>query len=176
MPRHLSGPKPEGNGEANQPLAKVTPEHTSIPTRRVFQIAEANCSEKEILGLAGVLDQRGQAREPHLYPGKTGVFPCGDRGCPLPLREVRAGRVRPVVVQSRPCSGSPFLRRFLTDQINYIRIAKNFVTVSDFHELSQRLVYPRESHGKLGGKGAGCIPGSEDRGEGGRRARNPRRR
>ena len=51
MPRHQSGSNQDGNGETNQPLAKVNPEHKKVRTHRVFQIAEANFSEKEILGL-----------------------------------------------------------------------------------------------------------------------------
>ncbi len=49
------------------------------------------------------------------------------------------------------------IRRFLTDQLEYVVIAKNFIRISDFHELLLHLIFPPGSHGKLGGKTAGVI-------------------
>jgi hypothetical protein len=49
------------------------------------------------------------------------------------------------------------IRRFLTDQLEYVVIAKNFIRVSDFNEILQHLVFPPGSHGKLGGKTAGVL-------------------
>ena len=49
------------------------------------------------------------------------------------------------------------IRRFFTDQLEYINVAKEFVDVSDFFDLLQRLIFPAGSHGKLGGKSAGLF-------------------
>ena len=156
MPRHHSGSNQDGNGETNQPLAKVNPEHKKVRTHRVFQIAEANFSEKEILGLL----------ESWINEDKLGdlSYILEQQGSSLAEIADALTRFEKSGLDESDLSWSvqimlrvPLIRRFLTDQINYIRIAKNFVTVSDFHELSQRLVYPRESHGKLGGKGAGVF-------------------
>jgi pyruvate,water dikinase len=49
------------------------------------------------------------------------------------------------------------LRRFFTDQIEFINAAKGLVTVDDFHELVARVIHPPGSHGKLGGKSAGLF-------------------
>ncbi|UCF64135.1 MAG: nucleotidyltransferase domain-containing protein [bacterium] len=49
------------------------------------------------------------------------------------------------------------IRRFFTDQLEFINIAKNYVTVTDFHDLLRHLVYPMNSQGKLGGKSAGLF-------------------
>ena len=49
------------------------------------------------------------------------------------------------------------VRRFLTDQLEFVNIAKEYLTVADFHELCQRIVYPPRSHGRLGGKAAGLF-------------------
>ncbi|MFC2150101.1 PEP/pyruvate-binding domain-containing protein [Calditrichota bacterium] len=49
------------------------------------------------------------------------------------------------------------LRRLITDSLDYIKIAKNYVEVEDFHSLLQRMIYPRDSHGQLGGKSAGLL-------------------
>lgn len=49
------------------------------------------------------------------------------------------------------------LRRFFSDDLDYINIAKNHVSICDFFELVQRLIYTPDSRGKLGGKGAGLF-------------------
>ncbi len=48
-------------------------------------------------------------------------------------------------------------QRFLTEQLDFTKIAKEVVRVTDFAELLDRVVMPPESHGKLGGKGSGLL-------------------
>ncbi len=49
------------------------------------------------------------------------------------------------------------VRRFLSDQLEYINVAKNYVDIVDFHDLIQRMIFPTRGHGKVGGKGAGIF-------------------
>ncbi len=49
------------------------------------------------------------------------------------------------------------IRRFLTDQLDFIEIAKHFVEIKDFYSLLHNLIYTAESHGALGGKSAGLF-------------------
>ena len=49
------------------------------------------------------------------------------------------------------------VRRFLSDQLEYLNIAKNYITIHDFFDLLKNLIFARESHGKLGGKSAGMF-------------------
>lgn len=49
------------------------------------------------------------------------------------------------------------IHRFFTDQLDFVRIAKDYVNVEDFYEIIQRMVHPPGSHGKLGGKSAGMF-------------------
>ena len=53
------------------------------------------------------------------------------------------------------------IRRFFTDQTEYISIAKDFVEISDFYELTDRIILPSKSYGKLGGKSAGMFLASK---------------
>src|SRR5690606_37898319 len=48
-------------------------------------------------------------------------------------------------------------RRFLTDQLEFVAHAKQYLRVEDFTGLAQRLVYPPRSHGRIGGKSAGLF-------------------
>jgi pyruvate, water dikinase len=49
------------------------------------------------------------------------------------------------------------IRRFFTEQLDYINVAKNYVEISDFFDLLNRIIYPTDSHGQLGGKSAGLF-------------------
>lgn len=49
------------------------------------------------------------------------------------------------------------LRRFFTEDLGYISIAKEYVRLSDFYKLIDKMIFPPESHGKLGGKSAGLF-------------------
>jgi hypothetical protein len=49
------------------------------------------------------------------------------------------------------------LRRFFTDHLDYIRIAKEYVKLTDFYRLIDKMIFPTGSHGKLGGKSAGLF-------------------
>jgi len=47
------------------------------------------------------------------------------------------------------------IRRFFSDQLPFISIAKDYIEISDFFEILQRTIYSPESFGRLGGKSAG---------------------
>ncbi len=47
------------------------------------------------------------------------------------------------------------VRRFLSDQLQFINVAKGFFDPHDFHDLLQNVIFSGDSHGKLGGKSAG---------------------
>ncbi len=49
------------------------------------------------------------------------------------------------------------IRRFLSDQQQYINVAKNYVEIGDFGGLIQNMIFTSESHGRLGGKSAGFF-------------------
>lgn len=49
------------------------------------------------------------------------------------------------------------IRRLLSDQLEYINVAKEYFDIKDFHELLQQLIFPAEGHGRVGGKAAGLL-------------------
>ena len=49
------------------------------------------------------------------------------------------------------------LRRFFTEQLEYISVAKDYVKLTDFYKLIDKMIFPPGSHGKLGGKSAGVF-------------------
>ena len=49
------------------------------------------------------------------------------------------------------------IRRFFSDDLKFINIAKNHVEVRHFYDLVQRIIYPANGYGRLGGKSAGLF-------------------
>jgi pyruvate,water dikinase len=49
------------------------------------------------------------------------------------------------------------IRRFLTDQLDFISVAKKFIQTEDFLDLIDNIIHSDASHGKLGGKSAGLF-------------------
>lgn len=50
-----------------------------------------------------------------------------------------------------------FIRRFLSDELNFISIIKNYVNINDFELLLRKLIHPSHSRGKIGGKSVGLF-------------------
>ncbi len=53
------------------------------------------------------------------------------------------------------------IRRLLSDQADFIKIAKNFIDISEINELTNNIIYPKKSYGKLGGKASGLFLSSK---------------
>ncbi|MDP8238283.1 MAG: PEP/pyruvate-binding domain-containing protein [Candidatus Hatepunaea meridiana] len=49
------------------------------------------------------------------------------------------------------------VRRIITEQLNFISIAKNHVEIEDFYHLIKRMIFPVGSRGQIGGKSAGLF-------------------
>lgn len=49
------------------------------------------------------------------------------------------------------------IRRFLSDRLEFIRIARDYMTVHDFGRLLNRISGPSQGTGRLGGKAAGMV-------------------
>ena len=49
------------------------------------------------------------------------------------------------------------VRRVLSDQPQFIASAKKYIKVDDYHKLTQHMIHPIDSHGKLGGKSSGLF-------------------
>jgi hypothetical protein len=49
------------------------------------------------------------------------------------------------------------IRRFLSDQLEYINIAKHHLTIRKLTEIVQRIIVPGEGSGRIGGKASGLM-------------------
>ncbi len=142
--------------EANRPYQKKAARDILNISEDIFRIAGTHLSEAETLKsiqkwikedrsaflvnilenpAANLVDITGAIeRYHHLAP----------QGLELPTPREKGFRVA-------------LIRRLLTDQSQFINIAKSFIEVDDFYNLLQHIISPAGSHGKLGGKSAGLF-------------------
>jgi pyruvate, water dikinase len=155
--RHGAG---QGGGgllrDENAPLERESLERSFRLSEETFRIASANLTEEEILGRIHkwINENRSGAVVKALESVYTSL---GDV-----LEAIRRYRnLAPKGVQlARSTADSvrvSLIRRFFTDQLEYINIAKKYVELEDFFGLIERIVFVPESHGKLGGKSAGLF-------------------
>ncbi|MCK6622710.1 MAG: nucleotidyltransferase domain-containing protein [Calditrichaceae bacterium] len=146
--------------DLNRPHQKKTLHDFLSSSEEIFRVASKYLSEKEIVSniqkwikeeksgfLVSILENPGSSlaeinsaieRYHHLAP----------QGVELSTPREKGFRVS-------------LIRRLLTDQPQYINIAKHYVEVNDFYELLHKVIYPAGSHGKLGGKSSGLFLASQ---------------
>jgi hypothetical protein len=49
------------------------------------------------------------------------------------------------------------IRRFFSENLDFINVAKNYIELKDFYDLLGKIIFPPRCHGKLGGKSAGLF-------------------
>jgi len=142
--------------EDNRPLPRTALIADSQTTEAAFKIAGDHLSEDEIL----VCIQNWIREE------KTTFLKHAVERLDTPLAELADAlqRFRHSGVDEHDLSlatqlglRASLVRRFLTDQLEFVNIAKQYLEVADFYDLAQRLVYPAKSHGRIGGKSAGLF-------------------
>lgn len=142
--------------DTNRPFRKANSEDLLTLCAETFSMAAYHLSEKEVLDnmqkwireersgfLVNVLEDTGSSlseisnaieRLHHLTP----------QGVDLSAPREKSFRVA-------------LISRLLSEQHDFIQIAKRFIGVRDFARLLQKTIYPTGSHGKLGGKSAGLF-------------------
>jgi hypothetical protein len=143
-------------GEKNSPLERHSFEDTVSHSKEIFEIARQNLENETILTLIQNWIQQDKtsflvrvtannnSSLTDISQALRRYFQIAPQGLTL------ASSIRTGVSAS-------LIRRFFSDQLEYINITKKFVGISDFSELVKRMIFPVGSHGKLGGKSAGLF-------------------
>jgi hypothetical protein len=148
---------PDADGrEDNRPLPRASLTADAETAAAAFRIARERLGDDEILPLV-----QGWIREE-----KTTFIKAAVERLDTPLEELLDAlvRFRQSGIEERDLSlatqlglRASLVRRFLTDQLSFVDIAKEFLSVNDFHDLAQHIVAPSKSHGRIGGKSAGLL-------------------
>jgi pyruvate,water dikinase len=143
-------------GEANQPQTRESLDRFFALTEETFRIASANLADDDILDRIQrwINEDRSSSAVQSLenvYADLAEVLDSMRRikmlapeGIQLPRSTANSVRVA-------------LVRRFFTEQLEFINVAKKYVDLEDFFDLMERIIFPPGSHGKLGGKSAGLF-------------------
>jgi len=151
--------EPALTAEENRPLGRISLNDVATLTDETFAIAARELGEEEIVTRlqAWIKEERAYFLYEALEDLDTTLPEIShaiDRYCAQAITHAEA----PVAL--RTGLHVALLRRFFSDRLEYLRHAKNFVEVEDFHDLGRHVICPARSHGKLGGKSAGLFAAS----------------
>jgi len=146
----------EVSGELNVPGQRHQADESVLLTDRPFEVAAEHLSGESIMALVQKWLQEDKAAffiKILSSPGSS-LYDISSA-----LRRFHYLSAGASGISSEVLSGLrvSLTRRFLTEQLEFIKIAKDFFSVEDFVTLTQRIVMPADSHGTLGGKSAGLV-------------------
>jgi hypothetical protein len=142
--------------DSNRPRSRGMPPPASALADQVFELAASRLSDDEIISCVHnwIKQDRASFLVNTLENHETSISEVSD----AIQRYQHAGHGE---VELSPSTRKGLLvslvRRFLSDQLEYVNVAKHYVEIRDFHRLIRRLIYPAQGHGKTGGKGAGLF-------------------
>ncbi|MGB8958272.1 MAG: PEP/pyruvate-binding domain-containing protein [Candidatus Aminicenantales bacterium] len=143
-------------GESNLPQTRESLDRFFELTEETFRIASANLTDEEVLDRIQKWINEDRSSEAvkaleNVYADLAEVLDSMRRikivapeGIQLPRSLANSVRVA-------------LIRRFFTEQLEFINIAKKYIDIEDFFDLMERIVFSPGSHGKLGGKSAGLF-------------------
>lgn len=142
--------------DENRPLRRGGSERFIDLSKEAFRIAGQNLSESEILGLVSTW----------IREDKSSFLVRALENQDTPLGEIIEAleRYHHTAIEESELSASTqkglrvaLIRRFFSENSEFINVAKDFIAVKDLYELLGRIIFPPRCHGKLGGKSAGLF-------------------
>ncbi len=158
--RTLSRQQPAEPGEqgddTNRPSQKMSLSELLALSDETFRIAATCLSDKEILSRL----------QKWIEEDKASFLSRTINNIDLPLVEIINAITHYHYISGGSYDLAPptekglrvsLIRRFLSDQLEFINIAKDHIEVRHFFDLMQRIIYPAHGYGRLGGKSAGLF-------------------
>jgi hypothetical protein len=142
--------------DENRPIERASVDELMRVTNAAFRVAANNLTEEEIVHVI----------EQWVKDDKSGFLVEAVENQRTSLTEIADAleRFEQMGFGDKELSRSvqlglrvSLVRRFLTDDLEYINTAKNYLHVHDFCDIVQRVVSPAGSRGKLGGKSSGLL-------------------
>ncbi len=147
-----------GDNAKGGPLSRVL-DFSSEFTERIFQIAAEHLSDESLFSRIQMWIQEDKLSELYRTVRRR-----------LPLAEV-FGNLRRYFFTTRDETYTRYplarglkvllIESILSNRLDYIKIARDYVDIEDLYHLLQRMIFSNESHGKLGGKGADLFLASQ---------------
>ncbi len=148
--------KSELNKESNAPFERVADNDLIALSYEIFDLASQHIDREDILNhinkwitedrsvfLTEKLENMGSSLE-DISNAVERFYHLGAQTSSISVQRDKSLRIA-------------LITRLLTDHTEYIDVAKNHLSVDHFNSLIQRIIYPLNSHGKIGGKSAGLF-------------------
>jgi hypothetical protein len=142
--------------DENQPVQRKSLDDLLVVTQDAFRIAAEHLSESEIVSCIQkwIKDDKSgfliEAVENHCT-SLTDITHALERYHQIAVADEELSRSVQIGLRVS------LVRRFFTEDLEFINIAKNYVEVSDFYSLVLHIISTTASHGKLGGKSSGLF-------------------
>ena len=140
----------------NRPLRRDVPAEFVDLTTEAFRIASQHLSETEILNCVTtwIKEEKSSFLVRALENLATSL---GDIIEAIERYQHAAIEEGELSLSTQKGLRVSLIRRFFSENLEFINIAKNFIEVKDFYDLLGRIIFPPGCHGKLGGKSAGLF-------------------
>ncbi len=144
------------NGDVNRPQERAALEDLDTLAESTFQLASSHLTEDELVRLL----------QTWIKEDKAGFLYSAIEHLDVPLTEIASAidRFHSLRIDENELPEAMrrglrvnLIRRFISDQLDYINTAKDVTRVADFHNLVHHMVFTPDSRGKLGGKSAGLF-------------------
>jgi hypothetical protein len=142
-------------GEDNRPHQKSILPFSEIYTGEIFRIAAKHLSNDQIL--ASIHKWIQEDRLSFLIEAANRNLSLGEISNAIRRYHHMAPESIELPAASRRGVQASLIRCFLSEQPQFINVAKEVVEIKDFYEVLDHIVLSSESHGKLGGKSAGLF-------------------
>jgi pyruvate,water dikinase len=142
--------------DENRPTRRELLQDISSVADRTLAIASANCSEEEMIGNIRAWIEEEKAS----YLVETLESPCKSiDAVDAALERFESSEIdeHDLPEALRKSLRVSLLRRFFSDNIEFLNIIKKHVHVADFRDLLKKVIYMPKGQGKLGGKSAGLF-------------------
>ena len=152
----ISSAEPGLSTDENRPLPQDIPGHSSDLTTHALRLAGEHMSETEILNCVTrwIKEDKASFLVRALENQDTSlgeIMECVERYRHIGIEE---GELSLYTQRGLRVS---LIRRFFSENLDFINVAKNFIEVRDFYDLLGQIIFPTGCHGKLGGKSAGLF-------------------
>ena len=152
----VSDPKQLVDDDPNQPQRRETMDNLLAIRDEVFKIASENLSDDRILYhiRRWMEEEKSRFLVEVLENPNTSLTDLINAISRFRFLETEGIKLSPPIDKSLRVS---LVRRFLSEQLEFIRVAKNYIRIKDYYDLVKRMIFPTGSHGRLGGKSAGLF-------------------
>jgi pyruvate,water dikinase len=124
--------------------------------KEIFEIAKESIPAEDISNLFADWMKQDKARPLLLQSQKTGI-PLVEIAAELNRFFDQPDAEKTISPEDQMSIKTALIRRFFTERLEYVNVAKMFFDVADFDFLLEHVVGPAQGTGKLGGKSSGVL-------------------